>query len=298
MDFQVFSPYNPIVKQTLRRRKEIPKRRNFHLQRPKTYEQEHAEDLERIRNFCLMDDEFMSAVFSEHPEALEELLRITLSMPTLQLQHVHTQEALQNLFGRSVVLDAYCIDINNRHYDIEIQRSDEGAVPKRARYNACMLDTHSVQKGLHPKDFPECFVIFFTESDIFHEFKPIYHVERSIVETGLPFNDEQHIIYVNGQNKEDTPLGQLVHDLWQADPANIKNPKLRNAVAHYKTTKEGQQRMCRSLEKMRNETLEIAATEMIERLLSKGKTPDEIIDLCEYPKELVYEVAESLLEKA
>lgn len=155
-----------------------------------------------------------------------------------------------------------------------------------------------LQKGLHPKDFPECFVIFFTESDIFHEFKPIYHVERSIVETGLPFNDEQHIIYVNGQNKEDTPLGQLVHDLWQADPANIINPKLRNAVAHYKTTKEGQQRMCRSLEKMRNETLEIAATEMIERLLSKGKTPDEIIDLCEYPKELVYEVAESLLEKA
>ncbi len=26
MDFEVFSPYNPIVKQTLRRRKEIPKK--------------------------------------------------------------------------------------------------------------------------------------------------------------------------------------------------------------------------------------------------------------------------------
>ena len=33
-------------------------------------EQEHLKDLERIKNFRLMDDEFMSAVLSDNPEAI------------------------------------------------------------------------------------------------------------------------------------------------------------------------------------------------------------------------------------
>lgn len=40
---------------------------------------------------------------------------------------------------------------------------------------------------------------------------PIYHIERVIMETGELFDDKSHIIYVNNEIKDDTPLGMLMH---------------------------------------------------------------------------------------
>lgn len=52
--------------------------------------------------------------------------------------------------------------------------------------------------------------------------------------------------------------------------------------------------MCRSLEQMRDETVKKEQESRIKRMLSKGKTPDEIVEFCEYPKELVLEVQSSM----
>lgn len=40
---------------------------------------------------------------------------------------------------------------------------------------------------------------------------PIYHIERVIMETGELFDDKSHIIYVNNEIKDNTPLGMLMH---------------------------------------------------------------------------------------
>lgn len=40
----------------------------------------------------------------------------------------------------------------------------------------------------------------------------IYHIDRTIRETGESFGDESHIIYVNSQIKDDMALGKLMHD--------------------------------------------------------------------------------------
>ena len=41
---------------------------------------------------------------------------------------------------------------------------------------------------------------------------PINHIDRTVRETGALFGDESHILYVNAQIKDDTALGQLMHD--------------------------------------------------------------------------------------
>lgn len=44
---------------------------------------------------------------------------------------------------------------------------------------------------------------------------PIYHINRTIRETGASFGDESHmshIIYVNAQIRDDTALGQLSYE--------------------------------------------------------------------------------------
>ena len=48
--------------------------------------------------------------------------------------------------------------------------------------------------------------------------RPIYRIERTVQETGESFGDGTHILYVNAQMKDDTALGQLMHDF----PARVR----------------------------------------------------------------------------
>ena len=47
----------------------------------------------------------------------------------------------------------------------------------------------------------ETYVIFITENDVLKSGLPIYHIDRIVQETGEPFGDEAHIIYVNFPNQ-------------------------------------------------------------------------------------------------
>ena len=93
------------------------------------FERKHEEDLRRIRDFRLMDDNFMSKVFEDKPCA-EFLLRIILNRDDLKVKEVHGQHDLNNIQGRSVRLDILAVDHENRAYNVEVQRSDSGAVAK------------------------------------------------------------------------------------------------------------------------------------------------------------------------
>lgn len=65
-----------------------------------------------------------------------------------------------------------------------------------------------LKEGQKFKELHDSYVIFITEIDTMGAGLPIYHVERTLKETGAAFNDGSHIIYVNGNYKNDnSPLG-------------------------------------------------------------------------------------------
>lgn len=175
------------------------------------FEQKHKEDLQRLRGFRLLDDDFMSKVF-EDKACAEFLLQIILQRHDLKVQSVQGQYDIKNLQGRSIRLDILAVDSNNRIYNIEIQRSDRGADAKRARYNSSLIDANITEAGDKYDALTETYVIFITENDVLKAGLPIYHVDRIIQETGEPFGDEAHIIYINSQIKDETELGKLMHD--------------------------------------------------------------------------------------
>ena len=92
-----------------------------------------------------------------------------------------------------------------------IQAKTERGV-KRARYNSSLIDANVTEPGDQYEALNESYVIFITENDVLKKNLPIYHIERTITETGEPFGDEEHIIYVNSQIRDDTSLGKLMHD--------------------------------------------------------------------------------------
>ena len=83
----------------------------------------------------------MRGLFKENIPLAELVLRIITGKPDLVLLKCETQADMKRVTGaRSVCLDAYATDSTGKKYDIEVQRSDNGADPHRARYHSSMLD--------------------------------------------------------------------------------------------------------------------------------------------------------------
>ena len=207
-----------------------------------------AELLEIIRNFRLMDDTFMSKVF-EDKECAELLLRVILGRDDLTVVRVVSQYELKNLQGRSARLDIYAVDNKGKQYDIEVQRSDEGGNPKRARYNSSLMDANSLLPGENYDNLPESYVIFITEHDVLKGGKPLYTVNRTISELDNAFfADESHIIYVNGEVRTETALGELMQDFFCNDPDKMHYKVLSKRAGYFKEDKEGVDTMCKLME--------------------------------------------------
>ena len=253
------------------------------------FERKHQEDLERIRNFRLMDDDFMSKVF-EDKACAEFLLKIILERDDLTVQEVHGQHDLKNLQGRSVRLDILAVDHANRTYNVEVQRSDHGAGAKRARYNSSLLDANLTEKGDKYDTLNETYVIFITENDVLQGGLPIYHINRMIEEMAKPFGDEAHILYVNAQIKDETALGKLMHDFSCTDPNQMNYSVLAQRVRYFKEDTKGVTNMCRAIEEMREETAREAthakAVAVAQKMLNAGKMSyEEISDFVDLPVE-------------
>ena len=214
------------------------------------FERKHEEDLQRLRGLRLIDDDFMAAVFEERACA-EFLLQIILKRDDLTVKEVHGQYSIKNLQGRSVRLDILAVDRENRAYNIEVQRSDRGASEKRARYNSSLLDANLTDAGNDYDALNETYVIFITENDVLKAGLPIYHVDRTVRETGTVFNDQAHIVYVNSQIKDETALGKLMHDFFCTNSKDMNYSILAQRVRYFKEDTKGVAAMCRAMEKMR-----------------------------------------------
>ena len=195
---------------------------------------------EKIKGKCLMDDKFMSVFFKDFPEGVELVLRIILEIPDLVVNKSTTQLTMTNLLGRTVRIDVFATDSNGARYNIEVQKSGDGAGFKRARYHSSMLDAND--PSYIGEDFDaiaRSFVVFICETDVIGAGKPLYRITRKIAETGELFNDEATIIYVNGANKDSgTELGRLIQDFFNPDPDTMNNKLLADKTRQYKTEKE------------------------------------------------------------
>lgn len=206
-------------------------------------EQKKIRYLEKIKQLRLMDDTFFNSCFDGNIPCMEVVLRAVLGNDRLRVTEVITQQSVPNLYGRAVRFDALATD-GETIYDVEIQRSDEGAIPRRARFNSSMIDSREVSKGTLFPDLPETYVIFITEHDVWKREKPLYTVRRTFEDTEEVFNDGTHILYVNGECQSESPLGRLMHDFFCSDPNDMYSDVLAERVRFFKEDEKGVAAMC------------------------------------------------------
>ena len=247
--------------------------------------------LDKIRNFRLFDDDYMTKFFEDDLAATSLLLQVIMENPTIRATKSISQRSIKNLQGRSVRLDIQAEDEAKRLYDIEIQRAESGAGARRARYNSALMDANVADSGKYGEKLPESYVIFIAESDVFGYGLPLYHIERTIVENGLRFNDGAHIVYVNGENREDTAVGNLMHDFSCVNPDDMKYKVLAERARYLKQDQKGVTTMCKAME----ELIEEDKIESAEKLIAKGKmTLEDIAECLSLSLEKVTELATRL----
>ncbi|NBH74261.1 nuclease [Clostridiaceae bacterium] len=233
-------------------------------------DQKHQEDLQRLRGFRLLDDDFLTKCFEGDTASIELVLRIVLEKSDLKVLDVRTQVFVENLLNRSVRLDILATDSTGAKLNVEVQRSDKGAGRKRARYNSSMMDANLLKKGEDFDKLPETWVIFITENDVMGKGLPLYPIERCFLGTGERFEDGSHILYVNGAYRGDTPIGKLMHDFSCTDAADMYYGTLADRVRFFKESKEGIEIMCRAMEDMRNQTLKEGMINVAKKMLEDG----------------------------
>ena len=225
-----------------------------------------------IASLTMMDDLFMQVVLEEQA-CTEYILQTILDKSSLKLKEQRLQKRLPNLHGRALVLDCLCTDEKGLLYNIEVQNSSAGAIPKRARYHAALMDTHTLKKGEKFSKLPESYVIFITDKDVLGEGEQLYRIERVIRKSGSLFRDGSHIFYFNTVRQDDNALGKLARDFKEANPKEIQSEVLSHRVASLKEGKldrEGEKKMNVLLEKYRKKAVEEGIEKGIEKGIEQG----------------------------
>uniref|UniRef100_UPI0022E180EC Rpn family recombination-promoting nuclease/putative transposase n=1 Tax=Butyribacter intestini TaxID=1703332 RepID=UPI0022E180EC len=157
------------------------------------------------------------------------------------------QKSLRNLAKRSVRLDAYIEGVEDRVYNIEIQRSDNCNHVKRVRYNASTITINKSGLGDEFEDVQDVIVIYISEFDMFGEGKTVYHVENVIRETGNSVNDGLMSVYVNTEVADDSLISDLMQCFLKTDFEDDKFPNISRRMKELKHGEEDE-KMCKSVE--------------------------------------------------
>lgn len=255
-----------------------------------TEQEKNRRTAEQLR---LIDDDFLRLYFNDNPDGIRFILSVILQRNDLKILRSETQSEYRSLAGRSITLDIYAEDQLGKKYNIEVQRSDAGASPKRARFHSSMLDTKLLKKKEKFDQLSETFVIFITENDVMGRDLPLYHFDRRCEETGEYLGDEAHIIFVNGayENPNDS-VGRLMHDFKCVHADDMYNSELIERFRHFKETEGGMSEMCKIVEERAKEYANEQQIENIKRMLALGKlTHEEIANSLNVSIELVENVA-------
>lgn len=208
-------------------------------------EEKMKERNEVVQQLRLIDDIFFEKVMEDR-ETCEEILRVIMESPEMDIKEVHPQEPVHNLQGRSVRLDVLCEKSDGSYINVEVQRANNDNHFKRVRYNASCITANVTEPGEKFKNVRDVCIIYISEFDVFKKGKTIYHTRQVVQETE---KDEKPVyvedgfssIYVNTEIKDNTEISELMSCFLQTKVNNPKFPKLSNRIAYFKEYEEGDQ---------------------------------------------------------
>ena len=113
------------------------------------------------------------------------------------------------------------------------------------------MDVENSWKGMEFEELPETYVIFITEKDYFERKQPIYSIQRTVHDNNSPFNDGSNILYVNGEYRDDSKFGKLMHDFNCSEAEDMLLPEMAERTNYLKTNEVEVENMCRQMQEIK-----------------------------------------------
>lgn len=112
----------------------------------------------------------------------------------------------------------------------------------------------------------------------------VYPIERINLVTGKPFEDGEHILYVNGEYRGDSDIGKLMHNFNCTDAADMNFELLAERTRYLKNNPKGVSEMCKVIEDMRTRERKETMKEIALRMMKARRYAlEEIVNISGLP---------------
>ena len=221
---------------------------------------EREQRVAEARKFNLLSNVFMSVALND-AEACQYVLRILTGLEDLVVKEVRTQYRVAKIQSHDAVLDVLAEDKAGRLYNLEIQRSDTVDHARRTRFYGSMIDSEYLKKGSTYAQMPEVYIIYISETDLWKDGFTIYLVKKYFGDTGIPYDDGLHILYVNAQVDDGSETAKLMEYFRATDPNDMEHGALSERVHYLKCEEGGYKEMCEISEKIYRDGMAKGRTE-------------------------------------
>lgn len=201
------------------------------------------------RQFNLLSNVFMSVALNHKP-ACQYVLRILTGIPDLTVKEVRSQYRISKMASHDAILDILAEDSQGKLHNLEIQRSETIDHARRTRFYGSMIDSEYLMKGMEYSKLPDTHIIYVSETDLWKAGCTVYPVEKRFGNTDIPYEDGQHILYVNAEIDDGSETAGLMKYFKTADPQDMNHGDLSKRIHFLKCEEGGYQEMCEISEKI------------------------------------------------
>ena len=178
----------------------------------------------------------------QDPGLCRKLLEIILDVEIERIEYSEKEKTLdEKLEAKSVRLDVYLRDGRGTVYDVEMQTTDPGNLPKRSRYYQDLINLNLLAKGESYEELNKSFVIFICLDEVFKGGRHIYTFEnRCIQDPDIALGDETTKIFLNPHSEMDDvsqELANFLKFLIDGKPLDEFTDRLMKAVETAKNNK-------------------------------------------------------------
>lgn len=245
-------------------------------------------------------------VMHNNPEICKELLEILLEMKLDRIEMRQEEEVEIDYGKKGIRMDVYAYGAD-KAFNIELQTSDTGELPERARYYQGVLDVDQLNKGVEYSELRTSYVIFICIPDIFKKGLGKYSFENICKENSeVVLNDRAYKYFFIAKNydkilnEDQKDFLRLVLSNECSSGFSNKISKMVEAAKHNtqwrKQFMEFERQMAYSFREGKAEGLvegkAEAKEEVVVEMLKKDISPELIAECVKLPLEKVLELQE------
>ena len=154
------------------------------------------------KELSFTDDFLFCNIMQNNPDICKELVELLLDRKVGKVAYSETQKSIDlALEQKGVRLDVYFEDDLSTAYNIEMQTSNTGNLPKRSRYYQGTVDLNMISSGAGYDELKTSYIIFINTFDLFGKGFPKYTFENICQESSdLHLADGTVKVFINAKS--------------------------------------------------------------------------------------------------